>query len=148
MIRYRITFALYLLNAIGMLAIGLAYQFNDQFMPYHSDVIQTNWNDLQEKQQILYIGMMRTEAAGFLASSTAIIFLLFIPYRNRLLWSTYAIACVGIIEYLPSLIATYHVSTVSEASPPWPVLLLGTFMFLIGLVLSVPVLRKGSSGGT
>ena len=133
----KIAFLIYLLNAIAMLAIGAIYQFSDEFMPYHSDIIQMSWRELTENQRILYIGMMRTKAAGFLASSVAILYLLLIPYRTGARWATYAIATVGIIEYLPSAIATHHVSQVTSASPPWQMLSAGIGLLTAALVLSL-----------
>jgi hypothetical protein len=135
--RYKIAFFLYLINAFGMLAAGLVYQFSDQFMPYHSDVIQMEWVNLAENQKILYLGMMRTEAAGFLASALAIFILLFIPFRKRARWSTYAICAIGCVEYLPSAIATYNVSKLTSANPPWIVLSIAILMLILGLVFSL-----------
>ena len=136
-IRYKAAFILYFINAVCMLVVGGVYQFSNQFMPYHSDVIQTQWDALSQNQQILYLGMMRTEAAGFLASALAIFILLFIPFRKRQRWASVAICAVGIVEYLPSALATFRVSTLTEANPPWMALCVGILLLIVGLVLSL-----------
>ena len=51
-------------------------------MPFHSDVIQTEWPSVDAKFQILFLGMMKTEGAGFLATATALSFMLWFPFRK------------------------------------------------------------------
>lgn len=137
--KLKIAASLYTINIIGMLGIGFVYVFGSEFMPYHSDVIQTLWADVPPEQQILYLGMMRTEGAGFLACALALVLLLLIPFRQGLQWSFWAIPLIGIVEYLPTLIATYHVASVTNAQPPWPAVALGCVFFLIGGVLTVSI---------
>lgn len=131
--KLRIALFLYSINIVFLIGAGLVFQFSNSFLPFHSDVIQTKWAQVDLQSQILYLGMMRTEAAGFLASGAAITFLLLIPFRRSELWACWAMTIVGIIEYLPTLLANYHVSTVSEASPPWPLML----SLIVSLVLAL-----------
>lgn len=145
--RYKFAFALYFINAVCMLGVGFVYQFSGRFMPYHSDVIQTKWSELTDNQQILYLGMMRTEAAGFLASSLAIFLLLLIPFRQGQRWSSYAICAIGVVEYLPSALATYKVSILTTANPPWVVLFAGIVLLLIAFVLSLSKSKNGNGSG-
>jgi len=63
-----------------------------EFMPFHSEVIQADWQDVSAKAQILYLGMMRTEGAGFLATAAAFVILLWIPFRKFEPWSYWAIS--------------------------------------------------------
>ncbi len=127
----------YLSNAVVFLFIGLAFVFGREFFPFHSDVIQTQWSDLDISAQTLYLGMMRTEGAGFLASAVAIAFLFFIPFRRGEEWSYWAMSAVGIVEHLPTLVATFHVSMSTAASPPWPLTLALIVLLIVGLILSV-----------
>lgn len=120
-----------------MTLIGCVYVFSSEFMPFHSDVIQTNWVHVEDSAKTLYLGMMRTEGAGFLASAVAMAILLIIPFREGKVWSYWAIPIIGIVEYLPTLIATFYVSRVTQASPPWPAILFAILLLLTGLVLSI-----------
>ena len=135
-IKNKIAFGIFFFNAAAMLVIGLVYQFSNEFMPYHSAIIQTEWVNLSEAQKILYLGMMRTEAAGFLASGTAILLLLFIPYLNEERWAPYAITAIGIVEYLPSAIATFNVAQSTNASPPWIALFTGIALLIVALAIN------------
>ena len=134
--KLKIAFGIYVLNILMMISIGLVYEFSSEFMPFHSDVIQTQWVNVDHLSQILYLGMMRTEAAGFLATGTAILILLSIPFLKFERWSYWAMTIIGLVEYVPTLFATYHVSSVTEASPPWILMLIFSVSLVIALYLA------------
>lgn len=132
--KLKLSLIIYIANILIMIAIGLAFEFRTEFMPFHSEVIQTDWKDVDSHAQILYLGMMRTEGAGFLASATALALLLYFPFRKLEKWSFMAMTFIGVVEYLPSLLANYHVSSVTEASPPWLLMLLLTLSLFVALI--------------
>ena len=144
--KMKLAAACYIVSAIAMLAIGLAFIFAQEFFPFHSDVIQTSWQELGKPEQTLYIGMMRTEGAGFLASAVAIAILLLIPFRRREVWSFWAMTVVGLVEHVPTLVATYHVSQTTAANPPWPITLALMVLLLIGLLLALSANREKQHG--
>ena len=147
-LKLKLSLAIYLANVIVMIAIGLAFEFRTEFMSFHSDVIQTDWDDVDPQAQILYLGMMRTEGAGFLAAATALLFLAAFPFRKLEKWSYTAMTVIGVVEYLPTLIANYHVSTVSNASPPWVLMLVLILSLLLAFVLANIGHREiGTHGG-
>lgn len=132
----KIAFGIYALNILVMISIGIIYEFSSEFMPFHSDVIQTKWIDVDHVFQILYLGMMRTEAAGFFAAGTAILILLLIPFLKFERWSYWAMTTIGLVEYIPTLFATYHVSSITDASPPWVLILILSVSLIIALCLA------------
>lgn len=134
--KLKLSLAIYIGNILVMIAIGLAFEFKSEFMEFHSDVIQTHWKNVGFQAQILYLGMMRTEGAGFLAAATALIFLLYFPFRKLEKWSFFAMTTIGVVEYFPSLVANYHVSSVTNASPPWLFMLLLTLSLFIAMILA------------
>ena len=135
--KLKLALFIYLANIAVMLVIGFTFELRSEFLPFHADVIQTQWHSLSEASQILYLGMMRTEGAGFLAAATALTFLLWFPFRTSEQWSYWAITAIGVVEYLPTLLANYHVSIVSSASPPWQLMLLLILSLLLALTLAV-----------
>lgn len=134
--KLKLSFAIYIANVVIMITIGLAFEFRSEFMSFHSDVIQTGWDSVGSKSQLLYLGMMKTEGAGFLAAATALSFLLSIPFRKCEKWSYWAMTSIGIVEYLPSLLANYYVSSITSASPPWLLMLCLTLSLILALVLA------------
>ena len=135
--KLKLSFFIYLANIVVMLVIGLTFELSSEFLPFHADVIQTQWHSLSEPSQILYLGMMRTEGAGFLAAASALTFLLWFPFRTLEQWSYWAMTVIGVVEYLPTLLANYHVSIVSSASPPWQLMLSLILSLLLALALAV-----------
>ena len=140
-VKRKFAFLIYAANILIMLGIGMAFEFSSEFMPFHADVIQTDWNDVGEHSKILYLGMMRTEGAGFLASAAALAILLLHPFRKKENWSAWAMTAIGLIEYLPSLLANYHVATVTNASPPWILMLTLSLSLILALYFSSPCRR-------
>lgn len=128
-------FSVYALNAVFMLIAGLIYLLRESFMPYHADVIGKSWEQLLPAEQLLYLGMMRTEAAGFLAASLAVGILLLIPYRRGERWAAPAIFLIAVVEYLPTAVATYRVSLLSDANPPWVLMCLALVSLLLALLV-------------
>lgn len=130
-------FFCYGFNVVGLFIFGLIYTFNSEFLPFHSDAIQAPWESLSQATQVLYLGMMKTEGAGFLSSALAIGILLYIPFKRREIWSYWAMATIGIVEHVPGLIGAYNTSQATPASSPWQLSLLGVVLLLAGLILSL-----------
>lgn len=131
----KIATVLFWLNALILLIIGLAFVSASSFFPFHSDVIQKAWSELEPSTQTLYLGMMRTEGAGYLASAVAIALLLAIPFQRGEIWSVWAITAVGITEHIPTLLANLHVARTTPASPPWIFVAICILSLLLGLAL-------------
>ena len=136
-IKLKLSFSIYVTNVIFMIVVGLVFALNSEFMPFHSDVIQTEWTDVTANSQILYLGMMRTEGAGFLAASVALTFLLCVPFRKFEMWSYWGLTIIGVVDYFPTLLANYHVAKVTNASPPWLLMLFLIMSLFLALILAV-----------
>lgn len=141
-VRQKLSFAIYAANILITLVIGLLFVFKNEFFPFHADVIATQWEDVGNQAQVLYLGMMRTEGAGYLATAAALAFLLVIPFSRREKWSYWAMTVIGTVEHLPTLLATYHVATTTSASPPW----LLSLALIISLVLALCLAIAGDTG--
>ena len=135
--KMKLAFFCYSFNVIGLFLFGLIYTFSGEFLPFHSDAIQKPWESLSQPTQVLYLGMMRTEGAGFLSSALAIGILLFIPFKKCEIWSYWAMSAIGIVEHVPGLIGAYNTSQATPASSPWQLSLLGIVLLLAGLILSL-----------
>ena len=136
-IKMKVALFCYGFNAIGLFLFGLIYTFSPEFLPFHSDAISKSWEDLTPSYQVLYLGMMRTEGAGFMSSGIAIAFLLAIPFRRKEVWCFWAMATIGFVEHIPSMIGAINTSQMTPASSPWQLNLLGMILLVIGLVLSL-----------
>ncbi|MFK7976701.1 MAG: hypothetical protein AB8C02_11220 [Halioglobus sp.] len=135
--KFKLAFALYIVNIVVALVIGCLFVFKSEFFSFHSDVIATSWGQVEPAAQILYLGMMRTEGAGYLATAVALTFLLCVPFRRREIWSYWAMTIVGTVEHVPTLLATYHVASVTTASPPWMLSLMLILSLFLALALAI-----------
>ena len=124
-------------NAVGLFLFGLIYTFSSELLPFHLAAISTSWDELPPVFQVLYLGMMKTEGAGFLSSAVAIVFLLAIPFRRGERWSAWAILAIGVVEHFPGVIGAMTTSQLTPASSPWQLSLLGMSLLGLGLVLSL-----------
>lgn len=140
--KMRVAVFCYGFNVVGLFIFGLIYTFSGEFLPFHSDAIQTSWSELSEPVQILYLGMMRTEGAGLLATSLAIFILLLIPFKKRETWSYWAMTAIGIVEQVPSMLGAYYTSQATPASSPWQLNLLGIVLLIIGLMCALSERHK------
>ncbi|RLU01787.1 MAG: hypothetical protein D9N14_01220 [Ketobacter sp.] len=135
--KIKIALFCYGFNALGLFIFGLIYTLSPEFLPFHSEAIGKSWNELAPSYQVLYLGMMRTEGAGFMSSGIAIAILLAIPFRKREVWCYWAMAIIGIVEHVPSMIGAMNTSQLTPASSPWQLNLLGVVLLVVGLVMSL-----------
>ncbi|MEE2733517.1 MAG: hypothetical protein VYA55_22035 [Pseudomonadota bacterium] len=135
--KLKIALFCYGFNALGLFLFGLIYTFSPEFLPFHSDAISKSWDDLTQPYQAVYLGMMKTEGAGFMSSGIAIAFLLAIPFKKREVWCYWAMTVIGVVEHVPSMIGAMNTSQLTPASSPWQLNLLGVVLLIIGLALSL-----------
>ncbi len=134
--RMKVGFGCYLLSLILCGVFGLLYLFSPQFMPYHAVAIGATWKDLAPPYRILILAFMKGVGAGFLGSSIAGLFVLFIPFRSGFSWANWALLIGGLVVGIPSLYAALTVRWSTPASPPWVVSLIGILLVVAGFALS------------
>jgi hypothetical protein len=62
--------------AASMLFItGMIYLLKDGFMPYHSEAISLEWNEVDDSTQFLILALMRSVAGGYICVTFVIVFL-------------------------------------------------------------------------
>lgn len=144
-IKLKLAVAIYIANIVVMTVIGLLFELRTEFMPFHSDVIQTTWANVEPQAQILYLGMMRTEGAGFLASATALAIFLWASFKQQAKWPYLAMTLVGIVEYAPSLAANIYVALITPANPPWLLMSTLSCSLILALILAIKALPSGNT---
>ena len=131
----QISFGLYSLVAAIALVFAMMYLIRPKFMPYHSAAVGLAWTEVDEGFRILIIALLRVAGGGFLAASSATIFLLLIPFRSGELWANWALLAVGLASAVPTLIATILVKLKTPASPPWIAAVIAIVLLIAGFVL-------------
>jgi uncharacterized membrane protein len=121
---------------VGML-FGVIYLVRPQFMPYHSEAVQSSWTDLDPNMRVLILALMKVSGGGMLATGVAALVLLAIPFRAGEAWSFYAIPLIGLCTSAGSLYATILVKTRTPGSPPIGLASLSLMLIIVGFIFSV-----------
>lgn len=137
--RHKIGFGIYLIAAIMTLAWGFFYLLSNKMMPYHAQVIGKNWTELDRGSQLLIVGLMEVIAAGTIAIGIMVLVLLFIPFRRGEHWTNWTIFLGGIIYSGICFFATFKIYLITNASSPWPLMLIFMLLLLVGFVFSLGI---------
>lgn len=135
--RLKIAFFCYLLTLPLLTIFGLVYLFHSEFMLYHAVALGQSWSELEPPLQVLILALMRAVGGGFLATATAMGFLLFKPFRQGQRWSYWAIPTIGLISCGSSLYATLSVAHNTPASPPWLAATLVLLLIGLGFICAI-----------
>jgi hypothetical protein len=124
---------LFLLVGVALTGSGLVYFSRSEFMPYHSQAIQTDWSALTPHYQGLLIGLLKGLAAGLIVCGIATVLMAVIslrgsarPYRILL-----PVVCLGYCT-----LVTYATYVVYSRTPGEPPLGSGVLVVLIALLAS------------
>jgi hypothetical protein len=94
------------------------------------------WNDLAEREQLLFRALLRLAAGGWLATAAALAVLLWIPFRAGRPWAYWAVPAISLIFYVPNLYATLLVTLGTPAVAPWYGNAIGIAATLTGVALT------------
>ena len=135
--RMKIAFCCHLLAILGLTIMGLIYPFRTEFMPYHAVAVGRSWVEVDSAFQILLLALIRAFGGSSFSTALALGIILFIPFRQGILWARWAIPLIGYATQLPSLFVTLTVTLNTPATPPWKFVVLAMVLLLVGLVLSL-----------
>ena len=116
------------LAATIILIFGIIYLFKNSFLPYHSEALSLEWNEVESSTQYLILALMRAVAGGYLAA-TLVIFILQKKFTStKLPWIPWLILMNGLVLTFASIYATMIVRLNSPGKPP-------TFLAIVVIVL-------------
>jgi hypothetical protein len=128
--------------AVILLGFGLNYLFKNSFMPYHSDAISREWEEVPPATQFLILALMRATSGGFISIAVAIIFLQYKLAANKSSWMPFLILAIGTISMVCSLYAMVTVSAHTPGRPPASADIIGEALLLTGFVFNLIYIRK------
>ncbi len=118
--KLKISFGLYLLNALILLAFGFRYFFAGELMPYHAEILGIARDGLTDAYSIIFTTLYRATGAGMLAIAATTVVLLVVPFRNGQPWSRWALSGIGLLYAGLSLFLTLALQAETTANIPWP----------------------------
>jgi|TARA_B100001971_G_C17944925_1_gene409559 hypothetical protein len=98
--------------------IGVVYLTTTEFMPYHSEAVRTEWSDLDENFQGLFLGFLKGLGTGALIAGFTVISMVVMSFRTspipyRLLLPSVSLGYLSLLLY-----AMYTVKTRTMGNPP------------------------------
>lgn len=120
-----------------LLILALIYLVKPSFMPYHSQALSLEWNEVDLSTQNLILALMRVCGGGWLTIAITIIFLQWRFSRTKEPWIPGLILIVALVSTLSTLYATLLVWLNTPGNPPIPGLLILICLILIGYRLNV-----------
>lgn len=141
---YRLAFGCYLFAIIILFLFGVVYLTSNEFMPYHAEILNSSWQQIDQNIKFLYLVFLKGSGAAMLALSIMMAIVLFVPYRLKKQWSNWAIGITGLLFSLPVLYIVVLIKLETDASPPIVLASLLNLFFIIGFLLTLQHTRKFS----
>jgi len=134
---YDISFYCFSAATVLTILFGLLYATRSQIMPYHLKALETTWEEIDAKYQLML--KMLLNGGGFFGLSTGLfmLILLWIPYSAGQLWAGYAIGLVGLVGSLPLLYIVYSVKTQTNGNPPLILVIINCVLLIAGLFFMI-----------
>ncbi|RLB37875.1 MAG: hypothetical protein DRH30_12410 [Deltaproteobacteria bacterium] len=125
--------AIFVFVGLSLLALGLVYLTRVEFMPYHSEAIQTAWSNLNSNYQGLILGGLKAFGGSALMAGFAIVFMAIASLRKSVRPFMVLLPTVATGSWSLLFYATYTVQTSTPGNPP---------LLLVGLVVAMSVLAS------
>ncbi len=124
------------LAVILLLGMGLIYLLKNSFMPYHSEAVSLEWDEVYIGTQFLILALMRAISGGFIAIAIVIAFLQNKFSLTKIKWLPIIILISGLIVGITSIYATLIVKFNTAGSPPTLSIIIGILLLIIGYIFN------------
>lgn len=131
---FRLSVSLFAIVGLSLFLTGCVYLSLDQYMPYHAEALQIDWDSLQPNYQGLILGFLKGLGSGALVAGFSILFMVNTSIRKDprpflVLLPVTAISYSALLCY-----ATYTVHIRTPGNPP---LLLTVALAVTSIVASI-----------
>jgi len=130
------------LAVVLLLGMGLIYLLKNSFMPYHSEAVSLEWNEVYFGTQFLILALMRAISGGFIAIAIVIAFLQNKFSSTKIKWLPIIILISGLIVGITSIYATLIVKFNTAGSPPTLSIIIGILLLIIGYIFNKKYLNE------
>ena len=141
---FRLSVSLFAIVGLSLFLTGCVYLTIDEFMPYHAEALQNDWDDLAPNHQGLILGFLKGLGSGAFVAGFLILSMVGTSIRGdsrpfRVLLPFTAICYSALLCY-----ATYIVYTKTPGNPP---LLLTVALVVASIVASIALAlsQRGSA---
>ncbi|WP_281612971.1 hypothetical protein [Flammeovirga sp. SubArs3] len=128
--------------AFILLVMGVIYLFKNSFMPYHSEALMLEWNQVSKNFQTLILALMRAVAGGFITVAVGIGVLQYKFSSTKSAWIPPLLLFMGLFISFTSIYANLIVRFNSEGKPPTALAFLGIGLMIIGYIFNLKSLKE------
>ena len=142
---FRLSIALFALVGLSLFLVGCVYLSLSQFMPYHAEALQLEWDSLDSNFQGLILGFLKGLGSGAFVAGTAVLWMAGKSLRESPQPFVVLMPFVAISYSSLLCFATYTVYTNTPGNPP---LLLNVLLVVASVLASVAlaISRREASG--
>ncbi len=128
--------ALYCYGAAIILAllISIVYASRRKVMPYHEKALETPWDEIDHRFQLLMTMMINGGGYYGISSGVATAIIWWIPFRAQEVWAGYTIGIVGLLGAIPLTLIVYQVKSKTKGDPPFWFLVVIVLLYILGLI--------------
>ena len=141
----KISPAMFVVLGLSSLSLGVVYLSLDEFMPYHSEAIQTDWADLNNNYQGLILGLLKALGGGALTAGFATVFMAVVSLGKSVRPFMVLLPTVATGYSILLCYATYTVHTSTPGNPPLLLAILSVAMSVLASTLLVLSQRTHSA---
>ncbi len=141
----KISLAMFVVLGLSSLSLGVVYLSLDEFMPYHSAAIQTDWADLNNNYQGLILGLLKALGGGALTAGFATVFMAVVSLGKSVRPFMVLLPTVATGYSILLCYATYTVHTSTPGNPPLLLASLSVAMSVLASTLLVLSQRTHSA---
>ncbi len=141
----KISLAMFVVLGLSSLSLGVVYLSLDEFMPYHSEAIQTDWANLNNNYQGLILGLLKALGGGALTAGFATVFMAVVSLGKSVRPFIVLLPTVATGYSILLCYATYTVHTSTPGNPPLLLASLSVAMSVLASTLLVLSQRTHSA---
>ena len=131
---WKLALILFAIVGISHLIVGIVYVTANEFMPYHAQALNVNWNSLDENYKTLFLALIRLAGAGGLVAglvNLTLVNYLYHSVESRLVWLL--IVSSLIFQFVTNYVV-YYVSRNTPGDPPLLMVSTGSVIFIIATI--------------
>lgn len=129
-----VAIGLYLVAAIGLLAMAAKFGVGAFPAPHHAQALQRDGIRLTPNLTLVLRGIYRTMAGGFAGLAVLIAYLAIGPLRQGVHGAEYFGLLAGLVAGVPATLASRRLEVATGVSSPWKIAAALTIVVVVGSV--------------
>ena len=124
---------------VGIISLVMAFKnlISNQFLPFHEEVSDKRWNEIDISLQLILLTLMRIAGLGFLITSILLLVFPIINYFIPNKFYKYSIPIVALIYCFGLFVVNYLLYKHTKANTPWKGSLYAMIVIIVGIIISI-----------